>query len=194
MRPAVCLAAALVLAAGCGGTKSVTRTVTVDSSAKRGVGAPLERVEFGYIKSLEQKGADYELKFDPAWVLSGETANKAAAEDGAVPPGEPVPNDNYVGATTLHPETRTWLHLHHDDPQIGRMRARFDELAAEELDVVAVQLADGVDRQRVRHGAVALFAERGLLSGRQVCDPPLPAKPTSQAEELVAAVEERLRG
>jgi hypothetical protein len=96
MRPAVCLAAVLVLAAGCGGTKSVTRTVTVDSSAKHGVGAPLERVEFGYIKSLEQKGADYELKFDPAWFLSGETANKAAAEDGAVPPGEPVPNDNYV--------------------------------------------------------------------------------------------------
>ena len=96
MRPAVCLAAVLVLAAGCGGTKSVTRTVTVDSSAKQGVGAPLEHVEFGYIKSLEQKGAGYELKFDPAWFLSGETANKAAAEDGAVPPGEPVPNDNYV--------------------------------------------------------------------------------------------------
>ena len=74
------------------------------------------------------------------------------------------------------------------------MRARFDELAAEELDVVAVELADDVDRQRVRHGAVALFAERGLLSGRQVCDPPLPAEPTPQAEELVAAVEERLRG
>ena len=96
MRPAVCLAAVLVLAAGCGGTKSVTRTVTVDSSAKQGVGAPLEHVEFGYIKSLERKGAGYELKFDPAWFLSGETANKAAAEDGAVPPGEPVPNDNYV--------------------------------------------------------------------------------------------------
>ena len=96
MRPAVCLAAALVLAAGCGGTKSVTRTVTVDSSAKQGVGAPLEHVEFGYIKSLEQKGAAYELKFDPAWFLSGKTANNAAAEDGAVPPGEPVPNDNYV--------------------------------------------------------------------------------------------------
>ena len=96
MRPAVCLAAVLVLAAGCGGTKTATRTVTVDSSAKHGVGAPLEHLEFGYIKSLEQKGTGYELKFDPAWFLSGETANKAAAEDGAVPPGEPVPNDNYV--------------------------------------------------------------------------------------------------
>ena len=35
----------------------------------------------------------------------------------------------YVGATALHPETRTWLHLHHEDPEIGRMRARFAELA-----------------------------------------------------------------
>ena len=31
----------------------------------------------------------------------------------------------YVGATALHPETRTWLHLHDEDPKIGRMRARF---------------------------------------------------------------------
>jgi len=119
-----------------------------------------------------------ELAPGPQWVYAW------LARDGVV----------YVGATTLHPETRTWLHLHHDDPEIGRMRARFDELAAEELDVVAVGLADGVDRQQVRHGSVALLEARGLLSGRQVCDPPLPAKPTSQAEELVAAVEERLRG
>ena len=32
----------------------------------------------------------------PAWFTSGVTANTAAAEDGAVEPGEPVPNDNYV--------------------------------------------------------------------------------------------------
>ncbi len=36
------------------------------------------------------------MRFDPAWVLSGVTANTAAAEDGAVEPGQPVPNDNYV--------------------------------------------------------------------------------------------------
>jgi hypothetical protein len=96
MRRTAYLGAVLVLAAGCGGTKTVTRTVTVDSSAKQGIGAPLEHVEFGYIKSLERKGAGYELTFDPAWFLGGETANKAAADDGAVAPGEPVPNDNYV--------------------------------------------------------------------------------------------------
>ena len=65
--------------------------VTVDATAKQGVGAPLETVHFGYLKSLTKKGSDYEFRFDPALFLGRETANVAAAEDGAVEPGEPVP-------------------------------------------------------------------------------------------------------
>jgi hypothetical protein len=86
----------VLLASGCGNTKTVTKTVTVDGSAKRGAGAPLDLVEFGYIKELTHEGSAYQLRFDPAWHLVGETANVAAAEDGVVPPGEPVPNDSYV--------------------------------------------------------------------------------------------------
>jgi hypothetical protein len=52
--------------------------------------------EFGHIKSLVRQGDHYVLRFDPAWFTSGVTANTAAAEDGAVEPGQPVPNDNYV--------------------------------------------------------------------------------------------------
>jgi hypothetical protein len=85
-----------VVSTACGSTKTVTKTVTVDETAKRNVGTPLERVEFGFIKSLTRKGSNYELRFDPAWHLVGETANVAAAEDGAVAPGEPVPNDSYT--------------------------------------------------------------------------------------------------
>ena len=95
-RVALLSAALLVLAAGCGETKTVTKTVTVDEAAKSGVGAPREQVEFGYIKSLTAKNDGYQLRFDPALFLTGETASVAAAEDGAVEPGEPVPNDNYV--------------------------------------------------------------------------------------------------
>jgi hypothetical protein len=91
---AVVLVAAFV-AAGCGGTKTVTKTVTVASTPKTGFGPPTELVEFGHIKSLKRKANGYEMRFDPAWYLSGVTANTAAAEDGAVPPGQPVPNDNY---------------------------------------------------------------------------------------------------
>src|SRR4051812_21261158 len=77
------------LAAGCGGTTTVTKTVTVAKTTKN------ELEEFGHIKSLTRKGDHYELRFDPEWFLSGVTANTAAAEDGAVAPGQPVPNDNY---------------------------------------------------------------------------------------------------
>jgi hypothetical protein len=51
---------------------------------------------YGHIRSLVRMGDRYELHFDPAWFTSGVTANTAAAEDGAVDPGQPVPNDNYV--------------------------------------------------------------------------------------------------
>jgi hypothetical protein len=81
------------LAAGCAGRTTVT---TVTAPQRREIGAPRERVVFGYVKSLVRRGDGYELRFDPAWFLSGETANVAAAEDGAVDPGQPVPNDNYV--------------------------------------------------------------------------------------------------
>jgi hypothetical protein len=94
----------------------------------------------------------------------------------------------YVGATALHPETRTWLHLHHEDPDVGRMRARYPSLADDELDVVALRLDDGVERQRVRHGAVHLLAARGLLAQRHVCDPPLEAAPSPEGEALVDRV------
>jgi hypothetical protein len=65
----------------------VSRTVAVKPCGDR---------SFGHIESLERSGDHYTLRFDPAFFTSGITANAAAAEDGAVPAGEPVPNDNYV--------------------------------------------------------------------------------------------------
>ena len=51
---------------------------------------------FGHISSLASTSdGGYRMRFDPAWFTSGVTANTAAAEDGVVEPGEPVPNDNY---------------------------------------------------------------------------------------------------
>jgi hypothetical protein len=90
--PALLAGLALV---GCGSTKIVTKTVTVSTTAKGNLGPPSELTQFGYIKKLGRKGDGYVLRFDPALLLSGVTANTAAAEDGAVPPGQSVPNDNY---------------------------------------------------------------------------------------------------
>jgi hypothetical protein len=88
--------AVAVAAAGCGGTQVTTETVTVPATTKPEVGPPREMVEFGHLKTLTRQGDHFVLRFDPALFLSGQTANKAAAEDGLVEPGEPVPNDNYV--------------------------------------------------------------------------------------------------
>jgi hypothetical protein len=123
---------------------------------------------------LELRVRDGELE-GPQWVYAW------LADDGVV----------YVGATTLHPATRTWLHLHDEDPNVGRMRARYATLGEEELDVLAIELPDGVDRQQVRHGAVHAFGERGLLSARNVCDPPLAVEPHAETDRFVAAVAER---
>jgi hypothetical protein len=91
MKRLITILALTAAAAGCGGTTTATKTVTVTPAAKSN-----EIAQFGYVKALERKGSGYEMRFDPALMLSGETANVAAAEDGAVPAGEPVPNDNYI--------------------------------------------------------------------------------------------------
>jgi hypothetical protein len=82
----------------------VTRTVTVSPTAKNGVGPPREVVEYGYIRSLKRKGATFELRFDPAWLLTGKTANQAALEDTG---SSDVPNDNYV----VNESTRAYTFL-----------------------------------------------------------------------------------
>jgi hypothetical protein len=135
----VALLAIVGVAAGCGGTKTVTETttVTVTSETSTGLAPPRERVEFGHIKTLTHTGANYTLRFDPAWFLSGKTANVAAAEDGAVEPGQPVPNDNYVldeGHRLLTyvvpPDAHVTVITRHGDPaQLGATPITVAELA-----------------------------------------------------------------
>ena len=83
----VAIVAAAVFASLALGTSTATKTVVSEPCGDR---------TFGHIASLERSGDHYLLRFDPAWLTSGITANTAAAEDGAVEPGQPVPNDNYV--------------------------------------------------------------------------------------------------
>jgi hypothetical protein len=98
----------------------------------------------------------------------------------------------YVGATGLAPATRTWLHLNDEDPNVGRLRARYPDTAHEEFDVIALRLPDGVDRQEVKHAVVTGLDERGLLSERQVCDPPAAVGHSAAADRLVDAVAEHM--
>ena len=82
-----------LLTAGATPAQAVQRSSFVPLPPAAPVG---QMVLYGHIKALTRKGSRYLLRFDPAWFTSGVTANVAAAEDGAVPKGQPVPNDNYV--------------------------------------------------------------------------------------------------
>src|SRR5512132_2476207 len=94
MRRAVVLTAALAIAAaGCGSTRTVTRTVTV---AERPKSPQSDLVFYGHVKSLKPAASGYELRVDPALWLGGLTAQRAAVEDKVLPPGGPVPNDYYI--------------------------------------------------------------------------------------------------
>ena len=48
---------------------------------------------FGYIRGAD--ASERTIDFDVAQFFYGDSVQKAAEEDGAVPPGEPVPNDHY---------------------------------------------------------------------------------------------------
>ena len=83
-----------------------------------------------------RKGDHYELRFDPAFWLNGVTANTAAAEDGAVEPGEPVPNDYYIVDEShrllkylVRPRAHVTVLVNNGNPGSSRPRSRVSELA-----------------------------------------------------------------
>jgi hypothetical protein len=87
MRRAGILAAALAAAAAATGLAVASLPL---------FSPPKVLTQFGYIASIAPKGSAYTLRFDPALWLEGRTANVAAAEDGAINPGQPVPNDYWI--------------------------------------------------------------------------------------------------
>jgi hypothetical protein len=52
-----------------------------------------ETTMWGHIKSLTHRGRRFEMRFDPAWLLHGSTASRAALEDTG---SSDVPNDYYI--------------------------------------------------------------------------------------------------
>jgi hypothetical protein len=94
----VLLLSLMLGAAGCGGEEKAapepTQTQTSTQPAPPPGPSPAEH--FGYINSVSTAGPAATLAFDEAQFLTGDAAQKAAEEDGAVAPGEPVPNDYYI--------------------------------------------------------------------------------------------------
>jgi hypothetical protein len=96
MKPSLAALAAAAILASVAAVAFAVLYFENEPATKTVVEEPCGDRTFGHIKSLTAHGDDFEMRFDPAWFTSGVTANIAAAEDGVVEPGEPVPNDNYV--------------------------------------------------------------------------------------------------
>jgi len=98
----------------------------------------------------------------------------------------------YVGATGLPPAVRTWLHLHDSDPDVGRLAARYPELARADLDVLAFAVPDGLARQLVKAAVVRELEREELMAEDYVGDASdqrtLPDEVVGLARRIVEAV------
>ena len=100
----------------------------------------------------------------------------------------------YVGATGLAPPTRMWLHLHHPDPEIGRMATRFDRIASSELDIVAMRVPAEISRAEVRDALGVRLEEEGLLAPDAIVDHLQPlVDPSPECVELADRFVARVR-
>jgi hypothetical protein len=100
----------------------------------------------------------------------------------------------YVGATGLDPRTRVWLHLHDDDPDVGRMAARFERLAESQFTVLAMSVPEEIPRADVRDALGARLADEGLLAEDAITDHlQLPLDSSAEVVELAQRFVARLR-
>ena len=110
-------AAILFLATACGG-KGAGESNTLDRTQSTTTTAAPAGERFGYIRSVSAAGPATTLAFDEAEFLIGNEAQKAAEEDGVIPPGEPVPNDYYI----RNPDKATKTYPIANDAQITAKR------------------------------------------------------------------------
>jgi hypothetical protein len=93
----LCVAAALLTLGGWGcGTDPAAKDPEPGTPLPPTVQAIQTAERFGYIRSVDSSIEPATLEFDEAEWLSGEAAQQAAEADGAIQPGDPVPNDYYV--------------------------------------------------------------------------------------------------
>lgn len=75
---------------------------------------------------------------------------------------------------------RAWLHIHDDNPDIGRIRAQHPELLSGNIMVRAFQIRPDLDRREVKTWVVSLLAEPAT--------PPDDATPEQLCAHHIAAI------
>lgn len=73
----------------------------------------------------------------------------------------------YIGSTGIPPDARTWLHLHHEDPAVGRVRTDHPEALTGEVEVRAFRIHPDLDRRTVRDAVTALTAGESVGTDRE---------------------------
>ncbi len=127
--------------------------VTKEPEARESVASPCGDRTFGHVTSLTRATGRWVMRFDPEWFTSGLTANVAAAEDGVVPPGERVPNDNYrideghrLLTYLVRPDARVTVLTRHGDPaQLGATPITVAQFAALVRGGSAIALFEPLD-------------------------------------------------
>jgi hypothetical protein len=97
MKPSLLLLAAVsILAAVAASSRASSATLSRSSCRLASLppaSAAGEQTLYGHVRSLVRKGRRFELRFDPAWLLTGVTATRASLEDTG---SSDVPNDTYT--------------------------------------------------------------------------------------------------
>jgi hypothetical protein len=167
---AVC-AALLILPSACGSggageSESSAPTQSVATTTVATTTTPAAPERFGYIRSVSTAGPTATLAFDEAEFLTGKEAQKAAEEDGAVPPGEPVPNDYYI----RNADTATKTFRIANDAQITAKRCPLCRHGKPgELDPFLASFMQGrqtyADPYRGRNALYWLTIQNGIVVG-----------------------------
>ncbi len=87
--PIIVTTVALLLAA----VAASAHVSAAPGSSSAATAKPRQNVVYGHIKSLKRNGHNFELRFDPAWWLTGVTAQRAKREDTG---SGDVTNDYYI--------------------------------------------------------------------------------------------------
>ncbi len=78
----------------------------------------------------------------------------------------------YVGATSLPPALRAWLHLHHSEPSVARIADRFAGALAESFEVIACTIPGDLPRREAKAELISQLDRRHMLAEGYLGDPP----------------------
>jgi hypothetical protein len=129
------LAGAAIALAACGSSSSPSAAPSPSPS----VPDRPPNVLYGHIKSMVQTGRAFELRFDPAWWLTGVAAQRAALEDTG---SSDAPNDYY----TVEEGHRLLTFVVPPDAQVNVLTG-----AAEKTSIPAAELAEIVNGRNPEH-------------------------------------------